>query len=71
VNYIRDYLWSNDLVMVNLDGTPVPDGPAVGRVFVRDSQGKLGVIDVTGPILRGLKNPAVPSTGSSIEVWSC
>lgn len=71
VNYIRDYLWSNDLVMVRLDGAPVPDGPAVGRVLVRDSQGKLGLIDVTGPILRGLKDPAVPSTTSDLVVWSC
>jgi hypothetical protein len=71
VNYIRDYLWSNDLVMVTLDGTPVPDGSALGRLLVRDSQGKLGLVETTGPILRGLKNPAVPSTGSSIEVWSC
>jgi hypothetical protein len=71
VNYIREYLWSNDLVMVTLDGTSVPDGPAVGRVLVRDSQGKLGLIEVTGPILRGLKDPAVPSTTSNLEVWSC
>jgi hypothetical protein len=49
----------------------VPDGPAVGRVLVRDSQGKLGLIEVTGPILRGLKDPAVPSTTSNLEVWSC
>jgi len=71
VNYIRDYLWSNDLVMVTLDGTPVPDGPAVGRIIVRDSRGTLGLIETTGPILRGLKNPAVPSTTSNLEVWSC
>jgi hypothetical protein len=71
VNYIRDYLWSNDLVMVNLDGTPVPDGPAMGRVLVRDAQGKLGLIEASGPILRGLKDPSVPSTTSNLEVWSC
>jgi hypothetical protein len=71
VDYVRDYLWSNDLLMVSLNGTPVPDGLATAHVIVRDAHGTVGTVEATGPILRGLANPSLPRTASNLETWYC
>jgi hypothetical protein len=69
--YVQDYLWANDFVMISLDGTPVPNGSAFARVIVQDSQGQLGSIEATGPILRGANTPTVPATNSTLGQWTC
>lgn len=72
LNYIDPYLWSNDLILVRLDGTPVPDGPATARVLVRDSQGHFGIVEASAPIQRMVKSPTLPAPPSGwSSAWMC
>jgi hypothetical protein len=71
VDYVHDYLWSNDLFMISVDGTPAPAGVATGRLIIQDSHGKLGTIEATGPIVRGTVNPSLPTTSSDVQTWIC
>ncbi|HEX4934944.1 MAG TPA: hypothetical protein VFV33_17265 [Gemmatimonadaceae bacterium] len=66
------YLWSNDILFVRLDGTPVPDGEATASVYVHDDTGKSGLIDITGKIQRQVKNPFLPKPAiPGDNAWSC
>lgn len=72
LNYIDPYLWSNDLILVRLDGTPVPDGPATARVLVRDMEGHYGMVEVSAPIQRMVKSPNLPAPPSGWQSgWTC
>lgn len=70
-SYTYDYLWSNDVFFVSLDGTPVPAGPATARVIVRDASGKFSRIEATGPIIRSAPDPTIPTPANPIEEWLC
>jgi hypothetical protein len=67
----RENYYASDLEMAPLNGQPVPDGPATARVIVSDSQGHLGSIEMTGPILRGPNAPIVPTSQSDALNWLC
>jgi hypothetical protein len=55
-----------------VDGDPLPDGPATAQVIVRDAHGDFGLVQATGTIQRMVQSPALPRTGdSSLLDWSC
>jgi hypothetical protein len=69
LNGMYDYLWSNDLIFVSLDGTPLPDNVATARVIVRAGDGSIGVIVATGSVQRMVKNPTFPPP--LVGGWDC
>jgi hypothetical protein len=69
LNGIYDYLWSNDLIFVSLDGTPLPDSIATARVVVRSGDGSVGSIFAAGPVQRMVKNPSFPAP--LVGGWDC
>ena len=68
LNGIDDYLWSNDLIFVSLDGQPLPGDSATARVIVRQVDGTYGRIDAVGAVQRGIANPVLPAPVSN---WAC
>lgn len=66
-----EYLWSNDLLFVSLDGTPVPDGDAHAEVLVRDHYGRIGLLQVVGPLRRMLVNPVFAPPEWPELGWAC
>lgn len=66
---IVDYLWSNDLIFVSLDGQPFSETVATARVVVREG-GVYYEIDAVGPIQRMVSNPVLP-TSQSEQGWAC
>lgn len=72
LNYIDPYLWSNDLILVGLDGIPVPGGLATARVLVRDSQGRYGTVEASATIQRMVKVPHLPAPPPGWSSgWTC
>ena len=69
VNGIDPYPWANDLVFFQLNGIPLPDGPATARVIVRDATGTWGMIEATARIERSVTNPDFPL--EPIGAWNC
>jgi hypothetical protein len=63
------YLWSNDLLLVSLDGTRVKGDTATAQLLFRDGAGNYGRAEVRGPILRLETNPAVPEPPAAS--WTC
>ena len=69
LNGIDEYLWSNDLIFVSLDGQPLRADVATARVIARDAGGRYSEIVATSAIQRMVMNPALPApTGSG---WEC
>jgi len=66
---IYDYLWSNDLIFVSLDGQPIPGDVATARVTVRAVDGTLGIIEATGTVQRNVLAPVFPAPRPN--GWSC
>lgn len=66
-----DYLWSNDLIFVSLDGTPFPNGDATAEIIVRDAQGGYGRVFVSGPIHRNVVAPLLPLPVWPDLGWEC
>jgi hypothetical protein len=71
VNHIHPYLYSNTMIFIRPDGVPLPSGAATARVIIRDAQGNLGLVEASGPILRSVVNPALPTATSDYDEWSC
>ena len=71
VNPIFPYLWSNDLIVVSVDGTPLPDGPTTARVILRDAKGNIGQITAVGSIQRMVQNPDLPRPIDNASYWTC
>jgi hypothetical protein len=69
VNGIDPYPWFNDMVFFQINGTPLPEGPATARVIVRDATGTWGMVEATAPIKRAVIHPDFPS--SPVGLWSC
>jgi hypothetical protein len=69
LNGIYDYLWSNDLMFVSLDGDPLPGDTATARVIIRNPDGSYGEVDATGLIVRMVANPIFPEPNT--YGWSC
>ena len=69
LNGIDDYLWSNDLIFVSLDGSPIPADSASGRVIVKIAEGAYNEIDAKGPVQRNAVNPVLPPP--RLNGWSC
>jgi hypothetical protein len=69
VNGIYDYLWSNDLILVSIDGQPIPGDEAFAHVVVRDAHGVYGQLDAIGPVQRMVANPVFPQPSGS--GWDC
>lgn len=70
LNVFDPYLWSNDLIFVNLDGHAVEGDGATARILVREASGGLGMVVARTTIQRNVKNPALP-LGDVSEGWSC
>jgi len=71
LNPIDPYLWSNDLIFVQISGVPLPGDIATAHVLVRSATGDYGFIDVTGPIQRLPATSALPTAGAPNSGWSC
>ncbi len=72
VNRFDPYPWNNDLILVSLDGTPVPDDLATARLVVRDRFGRLGTVEARTTIRRMVKDPPLPTAPpDAIPSWSC
>ena len=72
LNEFDPYLWSNELIFVNLDGTPVPEGDATVRLTVLDGAGRFGSVRAKTRITRMANDPPLPMRPSpGAEVWSC
>lgn len=72
LNEFYPYLWSNELIFVNLDGTPVPEGDATVRLTVLDGAGRFGSVRARTRITRMANDPPLPMRPSpGAEVWSC
>jgi hypothetical protein len=71
VNGVEPYLWSNEMFVFSLDGTPLPDGPATARVIVRDANGVYGAVEATGTIVRSVLNPQLPASPWRGDDWYC
>ena len=71
LNIIADYLWSNDLIFVSIDGQQFSETVATARVVVREAGGAYSEIDATGPVQRMVSNPVLPTTASSVSGWMC
>jgi hypothetical protein len=69
LNGIDDYIWSNDLIFVNADGSPIPGDSASGRVVVKVADGAYNELDITGPVLRNVANPMLPPPRAN--GWFC
>ena len=59
LNGIYDYLWSNDLIFVSLDGIQL-EGEVKALVMVREADGTYGQIEATGEIQRKVSSPDFP-----------
>jgi hypothetical protein len=70
LNGIYDYLWSNDLIFVSLNGQPLPGDVAYAHVIVRQADGTYGLIEASGPVLRGVTNPVLPAPVHD-NGWGC
>ena len=66
---VYEYLWSNDLIFVSLDGRPIPDNVATARVTVRAADGTLGIVETTGTVQRNVQAPTFPLPRD--QGWSC
>lgn len=71
LNWIADYLWSNDLIFVSLDGQPFPETTATAHVIAREADGSYTRVDASGPVLRMVSNPQLPTSTSSVSDWYC
>jgi len=71
LNWIADYLWSNDLIFVSVDGQPFPETTATAHVIAREVDGSYTRVDATGSIQRMVSNPQLPTSPSSGSDWSC
>jgi hypothetical protein len=71
INAIDPYLWENDMILVQLGGTPLPEGSASVRVIFRDSAGKDGMVEATGEIQRMVRDPVFPPSPFAGTSWSC
>ena len=71
LNMIADYLWSNDLIFVSLDGQPFSETVATARVIVREAGGAYYQVDATGPVQRMVSNPVLPTSQSGDSGWMC
>lgn len=69
VNGIFDYLWSNDLIFVSLNGQPLPASVATARAIVRGADGGYSEIVVTGVVQRMVTNPVLPPPDGG--GWQC
>jgi hypothetical protein len=61
---IDPYLWNNDYIFVQADGTPLPDGPATARLLIRDALGNYGRVEASTTIQRMVSNPQFPDPDS-------
>lgn len=71
INSIDPYLWANDMILVQLDGAPLPPGSASVRVIFRDAAGNDGMIEATGEIQRMVRDPVLPTSPFAGTGWSC
>lgn len=71
INHIGGYLWFNSLILVQLNGAPLADGPAKARVIFRDAQGVMGMAEAQAVIQRMVHNPQFPTTPFGEIEWSC
>jgi hypothetical protein len=69
VNGYDPYPWSNDILLVKLDGNPVIPGVAFARVYVVDAAGTVTQLDVTGPIERRPSATTLPPPDGG--AWEC
>jgi hypothetical protein len=67
---IDPFFYNNDLVLMKANGLPVPDGPAKARILVRGADGKVGFMEVTGPIQRAATNTELPPPRVNVS-WGC
>jgi hypothetical protein len=66
---IDPYPWVNDYLFAQLDGTPLPDGPATVRLIIRDALGNYGRVEASTTIQRMVENPLFPDPDSVISRW--
>lgn len=66
---VYEYLWSNDLIFVSLDGQPLPGDVATARATVRAGDGTLGIVEATGRVQRMVSAPLFPEPRSN--GWAC
>ena len=71
INAIDPYVWSNDMILVQLDGMPLPPGSAAVRIIFRDSAGNDGTIEANGEIQRLVRDPVFPESPFAAVYWSC
>jgi hypothetical protein len=71
LNWIADYLWSNDLIFVSLDGAPFSETIATAHVIAREADGSYSQVDATAPVQRMVSNPQLPTSSSSVSDWNC
>ena len=69
VDGFYDYLWSNDLIMVSLDGRPVADSVATVHATIRSADGTEAVLEATGTVQRMVPNPVLPPPRTN--GWEC
>ena len=71
LNPIYDYLWSNDLIFVSLNGQPLPGDSATARVTVRDASGNYSEVKASSAVQRMVANPVLPAPQSNDSGWNC
>ncbi|MBX7118249.1 MAG: hypothetical protein K1X31_04535 [Gemmatimonadaceae bacterium] len=67
----EEYLWSNQVFVVSLDGTLITDATAGVEVVLEDAAGRRGSLRATGPVRRMAEKAPLPPSAGGIEYWTC
>jgi hypothetical protein len=61
LNGFYEYLWSNDIFLVSLDGQPFASDSATARITVRGADRVESQIEAKGAVQRRVANPVLPA----------